>query len=31
MAVVLVYFLAAYQGQRTRPVAKLANRQTKTP
>ena len=31
MAVVLVYFLAAYQGQRGVPVAKLTNQQTKMP
>jgi MFS family permease len=31
MAVVLVYFLAAYQGRRARPAANLANQQTKAP
>ncbi len=31
MAVVLIYFLAAYQGQRVGPVAKLTNQHAKTP
>ncbi len=31
MAVVLVYFLAAYQGRRSGSVVKLMNQQTKTP